>query len=141
MIGEFIRPARLYYGIDIFGDAVEAASANLKLAGIASKTELIKRDFFDFTHKYRFDEVITDMPFVTGQKSLADISALYAAFFKKLPSVLESDGTAFIYTRNRDLLRKYSLAAGFFVNAEFEISRMEGSYFCILSRKQEHQQL
>jgi predicted RNA methylase len=138
---EFIRPARLYYGIDIFGDAVEAASANLKLAGIASKTELIKRDFFDFSHKYRFDEVITDMPFVTGQKSLADISALYAAFFKKLPSVLEQDGTAFIYTRNRDLLRKYSLAAGFFVNAEFEISRMEGSYFCILSRKQEHQQL
>ena len=138
---EFIRPARLYYGIDIFGDAVEAASANLKLAGIASKTELIKRDFFDFSHKYRFDEVITDMPFVTGQKSLADISALYAAFFKKLPTVLEHDGTAFIHTRNRELLRKHSLAAGFFVNAEYEISRMEGSYFCILSRKQEHQQL
>ena len=137
---EHIRPVRLYYGIDIFGDAVTAASANIKLAGLASKTELIKRDFFDFTHKYRFDEVITDMPFVTGQKSIADISALYASFFKKLPGVLESSGTAFIYTRNRDLLRKYAFAAGFTLLAEFEISRMEGSYFCILSRKQEQRQ-
>ena len=137
---EHIRPARLYYGIDIFGDAVTAASANIKLAGLASKTELIKRDFFDFTHKYRFDEVITDMPFVTGQKNIADISALYASFFKKLPGVLESSGTAFIYTRNRDLLRKYAFAAGFTLLAEFEISRMEGSYFCILSRKQEQRQ-
>ena len=137
---EHIRPARLYYGIDIFGDAVTAASANIKLAGLASKTELIKRDFFDFTHKYRFDEVITDMPFVTGQKNIADITALYASFFKKLPGVLENNGTAFIYTRNRDLLRKYSFAAGFTLLAEYEISRMEGSYFCILSRKQEQRQ-
>ncbi len=137
---EHIRPARLYYGVDIFGDAVTAAEQNIKLAGLASKTELIKRDFLDFTHKYRFDEVITDMPFVTGQKGLADITALYASFFKKLPGVLESSGTTFIYTRNRDLLRKYAFAAGFTLLAEFEISRMEGSYFCILSRKQEQRQ-
>ena len=132
---EHIRPARLYYGIDIFGDAVTAAAANIRLAGLSSKTELIKRDFFDFTHKYRFDEVITDMPFVTGQKNVAEITKLYASFFRKLPEVLEKDGKAFIYTRNRDLLRKYSFASGFTVDSEFEISRMEGSYFCILSRK------
>ncbi len=132
---EHIKPARLYYGIDIFGDAVDAAAANIRLAGLASKTELIKRDFFDFSHKYRFDEVITDMPFVTGQKDLSEITKLYASFFKKLPEVLEKDGKAYIYTRNRDLLRKYSLASGFNIDSEFEISRMEGSYFCILSRK------
>lgn len=124
--------ARLYYGIDIFGEAVEKAAVNLKLAGVSRKTELITRDFFEFEHEYRFDEVITDMPFVTGKKTEQDIEKLYKAFFRKIPSLLEKDATLIIYTRNEDLLKKYSSDNGFKVLADFEFSKMEGSYLYIL---------
>ncbi len=131
---EHIRPVRMFYGIDIFGDAIEAARKNLAAAKLLTKTELIKRDFFDFTHKYKFNEVITDMPFVTGKKDLKEIESLYSRFFKKIPVLLEDDARLFIYSRNRDLLRKYSLSGGFKIVSEFEISKMEGSYFYILTR-------
>ncbi len=130
---EKIIPASRYYGIDIFGDAIEAAKTNLKEAGLMEKTELIKKDFFLFTHKYRFDEVVTDMPFVTDKKSSAEIERLYRDFFRKIPSLLESGARLFIYSRNRDVLRKYAGASGFRIISEFEISKAEGSWFCILS--------
>ena len=130
---DYLRPSRICYGIDIFGDAIEAARANLTAAKIITKTELIKRDFFDFTHKYSFNEVVTDMPYVTDRKDQKEIEVLYSRFFKKIPSLLEPGAKLFIYSRNRDYLRKYSLAGGFKIISEFEISKLEGAYFFILS--------
>lgn len=127
-------PTRIMYGIDIFGEAIEAARVNIKAAGLSSKTELVTRDFFEFRHDYRFDEVFTDMPAPGSNKSLADIDTIYSKFFRRIPGLLESDAKLFIYTRNRDLLRKYSLTGGFRILAEYEISKTEGSYYFILSK-------
>ena len=127
-----LMSTRIMYGIDIFQDAIKAAAVNIQAAGLKSKTELVTRDFFDFRHDYRFDEIVTDMPFVTGQKASADIEAIYRKFFNKLPSVMEEEGHLFIYSRNRSLLRKYALEAHVRIIAEYEISKVEGSYFYIL---------
>ena len=53
-------PAREMYGIDIFGEAIVKARENTQAAG--TRVWYINRDFFDFTHDYKFDEIITDMP-------------------------------------------------------------------------------
>lgn len=129
-----IMPVRLCYGVDIFGEAIDAAQHNIKAAGLSSKCELIKKDFFDFHHEYKFDEIITDMPFVTLGKSLSDIDGIYKRFFKTVAQFCEKDAHLFIYSRNRDLLRRYSLASGFRLLEEYEISKLEKAYFFILQK-------
>ena len=52
--------AREKYGIDIFGEAIRGARENASYAG--EKINFINRDYFDFTHAYLFDEIITNMP-------------------------------------------------------------------------------
>lgn len=131
---EIACSARLYYGIDIFGEAIEKAKINLRLAGVTRKTELINKDFFEFEHEYKFDEVITDMPFVTEKKTEKDIEKIYKNFFETIPAFLEKDATLVLYTRNEEFLKKYADLNGFNVLAVFEISKVEGSYLYILDK-------
>lgn len=128
------KPVRIMYGVDIFGGAIKAAAENISAAGISSKTELITKDFFEFRHAHRFDEIFTDMPAAGSNKDLADIESIYRRFFKSIPVLLEDEAHLFIYSRNRDFLRKYALTSGFKILKEYEISKMEGSYFFILSK-------
>ena len=126
--------ARMYYGIDIFGEAVNKASSNLKSAGLLKKTELINKDFFDFEHEYRFDEIVTDMPFVTEKKSLDDIEKIYRMFFKKADALLEKKAVMIIYSRNSEFVEKYYEESGCSIRERFEISKKEGSYLFVLTR-------
>lgn len=48
------------YGTDIFGPAIKAARENAATAGIPA--HFINKDMRDFSHEYKFDEIITDMP-------------------------------------------------------------------------------
>lgn len=131
----FCNSYRIGYGVDIYGAAVEAARENLKQAGILQKSELIMKDFNEFHHEHRFDEVITDFPTCSDVRKLSDIDRLYASFFKKIKLFLEADAVLILYTRNRDILRKYAINSDFRQTAEFEISRKEGSYLIILQKQ------
>lgn len=131
---EKVCPARLYYGIDIFKEAIEKADRNLSAAGLSGKTELITKDFAEFRHEHRFNEIITDMPFVTMQKDAASIDKLYRMFFERITMLLEPDPVLIVYSRNRDFLRKHALACHFTIKSEFEISKKENSYLFILGR-------
>ena len=71
-------PAREMYGIDLFGEAIAKARENTQNAG--GRIWYINRDFFDFTHDYKFDEIITDMP-PRGKKTKEEQDAFYARFF------------------------------------------------------------
>ena len=75
-------PAREKYGIDIFGEAIRGARENASYAG--EKINFINRDYFDFTHAYLFDEIITNMP-VRGRKSKEETDAFTADFLKNQP--------------------------------------------------------
>ena len=52
------------YGVDRFGEAVAKAKINSEITQSYPHApfHFINRDFFDFTHEYSFDEVITELP-------------------------------------------------------------------------------
>ena len=127
---EIASSARLYYGVDIFGEAIEKAKINTRLAGISKKTEFITRDFMDFVHEYKFDEIITNMPFVTEGKNEKEIEGIYRGFFEKAENLLEKEGVIILYSRNPEFVKKYGKA--FDTVSEFEISKYENSRLFIL---------
>lgn len=131
---ELAANARLYYGIDIFGEAIDKAKANLKSFGLVKKTELINKDFFQFEHTYKFDEVVTDMPFVTEKKTLEEIDRLYASFFEKIGDLLEKKAVMVLYTRNPELVKKYYVSSGCRLAEDYEISKFENAHLMILER-------
>ncbi|MBU9728149.1 TRM11 family SAM-dependent methyltransferase [Diplocloster modestus] len=124
--------ANTSYGIDFLGEAVQKARLNTEAAG--QIIHYVHRDFFDFRHEYLFDEIFTDMPFRTGQWPEEEIRELYRKFFPAAARVLKADGTAVLYTHNRDDVRNYSAAGGFRLKEEFVISKKEGTYVMILRR-------
>ena len=96
-------PAREKYGIDIFGEAIRGARENASYAG--EKINFINRDYFDFTHAYLFDEIITNMP-VRGRKSKEETDAFYGRFFEKSAGLLKADGILVIYSNEQGFIRK-----------------------------------
>ncbi len=126
--------AKKYYGIDIFGEAVKKAETNLKSAGIIRKTDLITKDFAAFTSTHLFDEIVTDMPFETEQKSLDDIEKLYRILFEKADELLEKKAVMIIYSRNPGFVEKYHTLCNCKIEEDFEISKKENSHLFILKR-------
>lgn len=124
---------REMFGLDIYSDAVEAARYNSQLADC--KANYIHRDFFTFTSDRLFDEVITDMPFYTGEswEKQEELSRLYQGFFERIPKLLAQDAVMLLYTHDRALVKKYAGAA-FRTIKEFELSMKEGSYLFLLER-------
>ena len=96
-------PAREKYGIDIFGEAIRGARENASYAG--EKINFINRDYFDFTHAYLFDEIITNMP-VRGRKSKEETDAFYGRFFEKSAGLLKADGILVLYSNEQGFIRK-----------------------------------
>ena len=122
--------ANTMYGIDCYGDAIEKARVNTEAA--RQIIHYVNRDFFEFKHDYLFDEVITDMPFVTGRKTEEEIYDLYYRFFTKIREHLKEDAVLILYSHNRDMIRALSKTKGFIIEKEFEISRKEGTYVYVL---------
>ena len=96
-------PAREKYGIDIFGEAIRGARENASYA--EEKINFINRDYFDFTHAYLFDEIITNMP-VRGRKSKEETDTFYGRFFEKSAGLLKADGILVLYSNEQGFIRK-----------------------------------
>jgi len=125
--------ANTSYGIDYKAEAIAGARANTKAAG--QIVHYVHKNFFEFTHEYLFDEIITDMPFALGQKSKEDIRVLYRSFFPAAHRVLKADGTMILYTRDRGYVRQMAPLAGFVLAEEFEISPKEETWLMILKKR------
>ena len=95
--------AREMYGTDTFGDAIIYARENTKIAG--KHINYIHRDFFDFRHQYRFDEIITNMPW-RGKKSQAETEDFINKFFTKAKEVLDTCGTIIMYTNESAIVKE-----------------------------------
>lgn len=98
-----VCPARVMYGIDIFGKAINGARENTKLAG--QNAYYINRDFFAFTHEYLFDEIITNMP-DRGKKSREEQDIFYKRFFEKTAEVLRENGRIIMYSNEKNFVKK-----------------------------------
>lgn len=125
--------ANTMYGVDIYGDAIKKARVNTEEAH--QIIHYINRDFFDFTHEYLFDEVITDMPFVLGRTREEEIKQIYIQFFHKIKTHLAEDAVIILYSHDKGLVRKYAPANGFEVKEEYEISMKEGTYVFVLKER------
>ena len=127
----FLTPVRNLYGIDVFGEAVAKARANTKAVGF--QANYINRDYFDFTHAYLFDEIITDMPAGNGK---AETDLLYRRFFEKSAELLAEHGRIVMYSGEMGLVKKYlRLQNRFRLLQEFCIQEKRGMYLFILEKK------
>ena len=98
-----VLPARSLYGIDIYGQAIEGARENTELAG--AEISYIQKNFFDFTHRHRFDEIVTNMP-TRGKKNKEEHDAFYAEFFQKAKQHLKPGGIIIMYTNESGFVKK-----------------------------------
>ena len=114
------------YGVDIFGKGIEAARRNTQFAKIT--VNYINRDYFDFQHTYLFDEIITNLPRVIGQKTKKEITGLYTRFWEKSKEHLVSKGILVLYCYDREILQVTLPTKDYRVLEEFEISKKEGAY-------------
>lgn len=129
----FVAPARNAYGIDIFGEAIEKARMNSKIAGM--QTNYINRDYFDFVHGYKFDEIVTDLP--AGNLTKTELDDLYRRFFEKSDVVLAEDGRMIFFSREMGLVKKQlRLHPQFRLTQEFCIQEKNGSYLFIVEKRQ-----
>ncbi len=121
------------YGTDIFGDAIMGARENTRLAGM--NINYIHRDIFDFTHKYLFDEIVTDMP-VRGKKTKEEQDAFYERFFGKAATLMRSGGVLILYSNENGFVKKQlRLRNDFYLRKEFCIREKEGYYLFIIGYK------
>ncbi len=127
--------ATAMYGVDIYGEAIDGAIENANWADVESY--FINRDIFDFTHKYLFDEVITNMPSAVGRKSQQEIATLYAAFFAKLLTLVANEATVIMYTRDPELVEdEVAKEAAYTVIEKHTIAYKEHAYLYILKVNQ-----
>lgn len=129
----FLVQARNAYGIDTFGEAIEKARVNSKIAGM--QTNYINRDYFDFVHDYKFDEIVTDLP--AGNLTKPELDVLYRRFFEKSDEVLADDGRMIFFSREMGLVKKQlRLHPQFRLAQEFCIQEKNGSYLFIVEKRQ-----
>ena len=125
-------PANTSYGIDIMPAAIEKARINTEAAG--QIIHYINRDYFDFTHEYRFDEIFTNMPFAIGHKTEAEVYEIYEKFFEKSGEHLEKNGVIILYSHNREYVRKLASMNGYKIVKEMEINIREDTWLIILQK-------
>lgn len=124
------KKANTMYGIDLFGEAIEKAKRNTSEAGLI--IHYINRDFFDFTHEYLFDEIITNMPFVTARKTEEEIYELYRKFFRKAREHMTDTGLIILHSHNRSMVLSNAAQMKYEILEEWEISKKEGTYVFVL---------
>ena len=95
---ELILPSGTCYGIDTFGEAIEKARVN---TGTIGHINYINRNFFDFTHAYTFDELITELP-QEGSRIEEDAGrvSFEERFLHKAAELLAEDAIVVVVTRS-----------------------------------------
>ena len=128
-----VCPARVMYGIDIFGRAVSGARENTELAG--QNIYYINRDFFQFSHEYPFDEIITNMP-DRGQKTKEEQDVFYGKFFEKAAEVLTERGRIIMYSNEKGFVKKQlRIRKDFTMLQEYSMDEKDTYYLFVMEKK------
>lgn len=123
-------PAKHVYGVDVFGVAIQGARVNAKAA--RADINFINRDYFDFTHEYLFDEIISNLP---DFKSRTETDAFYERFFKKSDEMLKNDGIMIITCCEKNLVKKHlRLNDSFKLLREFTLSEKEDREIFVIKK-------
>lgn len=126
-------PARVMYGIDTFGEAIDGAWENTRLAG--KHVNYIHRDFFTFHHTYLFDEIITNMP-DRGQKTKEEQDLFYGKFFEKASELLTEEGKIILYSNEKNYVKKHlRLRKEFILLKEYSMDEKDIYYLFLIGKK------
>ena len=126
-------PAKMMYGIDTFGEAIDGAWENTGLAG--KHVNYIHRDFFTFRHGYLFDEIITNMP-DRGQKTKEEQDLFYGKFFEKASGLLAEEGKIILYSNEKNYVKKHlRLRKEFILLKEYSMDEKDHYYLFIIGKR------
>jgi len=89
----------------------------------------INRDFFDFTHEYSFDEIVTNMPVLKDLKAENDI---YKQFFEKVNELM-NEGMIFIYSTNEKAI-KANLTPNYRIVETFLMSKKDNTKVFVIKK-------
>ena len=141
----FVPGADPLYGVDRFAEAVEKARGNTASAqALREKTApakdrpedlparenfyYINRDFFDFTHDYRFDELITELPRLRKEES----GAFAERFMEKAGELLKEDALMVVLTDDPAGLKAAAEKDGHFRTEREEILNERAGSTCLI---------
>lgn len=113
--------ARSMYGVDIYGEAILAGRRNAEEAG--AQIYFINRDFGDFRHEYRFDEILTQFPVRTEKTDEEALSRLYQTFVRRIPDWMKEGGTVIALCSEPGMMKREAARAGYLQEAaSFQLS-------------------
>lgn len=92
------------YGLDISEQAVQAAWENSQRAGVT--IHLVHRNFNDFKHEYKFDEILTDMPRAMNGRAKESAEYFYELLFARGRGLLAPQGIMAVYSEEGRLMEK-----------------------------------
>ena len=99
-----VAHAREAFGCDIFGDAIRGGRENAEAAGV--DLHFVQRDYFDFTNRVTFAELITEFPDLF-HKEPAEKDAFFKEFFRSSMELTMTESTWVVITAEENLLKKY----------------------------------
>lgn len=130
---KYIGSVDTLYGIDKYGKAIDMARENSAVAGII--VHYINKDYFEFTHEYAFDEIITNMPAVTQKYTESDIAVLYEHFFEKSAELLKSGSYIFMVSNEKRMIqRNVDSKKDYKLIEEFCISKKDEKFVFVIRR-------
>lgn len=92
------------YGLDILEQAVQAAWENSRRAGMT--IHVVHRNFNDFKHEYKFDEILTDMPRTENLRGKDSAAYLYELLFTRGRELLAPQGIMAVYSEDGKLMER-----------------------------------
>lgn len=130
----FLDHCDTLYGVDISQNAIDSAKEESEI--LALPVHFINKDFLHFQHEYQFDEIITDLPWVTANKEEREVRELYLHFLSHCDELLAPTGYLFVYTVESKLFEKCVEKDGRYqILDEHLIYHKQGSKIYVLDRK------
>lgn len=130
-------PADPVYGVDHFAEAIAKARVNSRITDQVRLAPIhyINRDFFDFTHEYPFDEIITFLPDAEALRE-ADFAG---RFLLKAQPLLTDEAVLIILTNAPEALKDaVSKTSGYTVAEEYLLNERSGCSELILKNRPEN---
>lgn len=121
------------YGIDYYEPAAAGARSNGEAAHVP--LHIVQRSFFDFSHAYTFDEIVTNMPSKSREQSSHDIDMLYGKFFDKAQEVLAEEAILVLYVHDRAFVKNHVRRhKNMQILEEFLINAKEGTFVFVIQK-------
>lgn len=132
-----IDSPRFMLGLAKSEDVLNKARYNASQAHVP--VQFVGRPLSTFTHRHRFDEILSVLPTGTSQHDLDEVQDIYQTLFRRLDDFLKVGGKAFLYTTEhrwmKDLLNQYKSSYRLIKRIRIIHSTIRSGYLYIIERQ------